>query len=97
MPVGAFPYGVGTLVANVGAEISAGSMQRVLDKFEESDLIKSSIVGRSTLPLEVSGRLISMVSEKLGEELMLRHELPSDQVSDLILQSREKATLGLLG
>lgn len=72
-------------------------MQRVLDKFEESDLIKSSIVGRSTLPLEVSGRLISMVSEKLGEELMLRHELPSDQVSDLILQSREKATLGLLG
>ena len=72
-------------------------MQRVLDKFEESDLIKSSIVGRSTLPLEVSGRLISMVSEKLGEELMLRHELPSDQVSDLTLQSREKATLGLIG
>ena len=88
---------VGTLVANDGAEISAGSMQRVLEEFEENDLIKSSMVGRSTLPMEVSERLVSMVSEKLGEELMLRHELPSDQVSDLILQSREKVTLGLLG
>ena len=88
---------VGTLVANDGAEISPGSMQRVLDEFEESELIKSSMVGRSKLPMEVSERLVSMVSEKFGEELMLRHELPSDQVSDLILQSREKATLGLLG
>ena len=88
---------VGTLVANDGAEISAGSMQRVLDEFEGSDLIKSSMVGRAQLPMEVSERLVTMVSERLGEELMLRHELPSDQISDLILQSREKATLGLLG
>ena len=76
---------VGTLVANDCVKISAGSMQRVLDEFEESDLIKSSMIGRSTLPMEVSERLVSMVFEKLGEELMLRHELPSDQVSDLIL------------
>lgn len=87
---------VGTLVANDGAEISTGSMQRVLDDFADSDLVKSSMVGRSTLPMEVSERLVSMVSDKIQQELIARHELPSDSVSDLILQSREKATLGLL-
>tara|TARA_R110002072_G_scaffold118593_19_gene250557 strand:- start:3236 stop:4372 length:1137 start_codon:yes stop_codon:yes gene_type:complete len=88
---------VGTLVANDGAQISTGSMQRVLDDFADSDLVKSSMVGRSALPLEVSERLVSMVSDKLQQELIARHELPSDSVSDLILQAREKATLGLMG
>lgn len=87
---------VGTLVANDGADISTGSMQRVLDEFADSDLVKSSMVGRSTLPMEVSERLVNMVSDKIQQELIARHELPNDSVSDLILQSREKATLGLL-
>ncbi len=87
---------VGTLVANDGAEISTRSMQRVLDDFADSDLIKSSMVGRSALPMEVSERLVKMVSDKLQQELAARHELPADSISDLILQSREKATLGLM-
>ena len=88
---------VSTLVANDRAEISTNSMQRVLDDFESSDLVKSSMVGRSSLPMEVSERLVTMVSNKLQQELIGRHELSSDQISDLILQAREKATLGLLG
>jgi uncharacterized protein (DUF2336 family) len=87
---------VGTLVANDGAEISPNSMQRVLSDFAESELIKSSMVGRSSLPMEVSERLVNMVSEKLQQELLARHDLSSDQISDLILQSREKVTLGLV-
>jgi uncharacterized protein (DUF2336 family) len=87
---------VGTLVANDDAEISTGSMQRVLDDFADSDFIKSSMVGRSALPMAVSERLVNMVSDRLQQELVARHELPADSVSDLILQSREKATLGLM-
>ncbi len=87
---------VGTLVANDGAQITEKSLQRVLDEFGNSELVKSSMVGRSQLPLEVTERLVNMVSEKLQQDLMMRHQLPSEQVSDLILQSREKATLGLL-
>lgn len=87
---------VGTLVANDGAEISTVSMQRVLDDFADSDFVKSSMVGRSALPMEVSERLVNMVSDKLQQELAARHELTADSISDLILQSREKATLGLM-
>lgn len=55
---------VGTLVANDGAAISTSSIQRVLDDFASNELIKSSMVGRSQLPIEVFERLVSMVSEK---------------------------------
>ena len=79
---------VGTLVANDGAEISTGSMQRVLDGFADSDLVKSSMVGRSALPMEVSERLVNMVSDKHQQELIARHPLLSDSVRALILQSR---------
>jgi len=88
---------VSTLIANDRAEISTNSIQRVLDDFESSDLVKSSMVGRSSLPMEVSERLVTMVSNKLQQESIGRHELSRDQISDLILQAREKATLGLLG
>lgn len=87
---------VGTLVANEGADISEKSLQRVLDEFSHSDFVKSSMVARPSLPLEVTERLVTMVSERLQQELLVRHELSSEQLSDLILQSREKATLGLL-
>jgi uncharacterized protein (DUF2336 family) len=79
---------VGTLVTNDGAEISTGSMQRVLDGFADSDHVKSSMVGRSALRMEVSARLVNMVSDKHQQELIARHPLPSDGVRALILQSR---------
>ena len=87
---------VGTLVANEGAVISEKSLQRVLEDFSDSDLVKNSMVARSSLPLEVAERLVTMVSDRLQQELLVRHELSSEQLSDLILQSREKATLGLI-
>lgn len=87
---------VGTLIANDGAEISEPSMHRVLDDFADSDVVKESMVRRASLPVEVTERLVNMVSERLQQHLMVQHSLSSEQVADLIVQSREKATLGLL-
>ena len=87
---------VGTLVANNGAEISTPSMQRVLDEFGDSDLVKNGMVNRPFLPVEVTERLMTMVSVQLQQQLITRHELSAEQISDLILQSREKATLNLV-
>jgi len=39
--------------------------------------------------------LVSVVSENLKERLVSKHELSPNMATDLILQSREKATLGL--
>lgn len=88
---------VATLVGNDGAKISDSTFEKVLDDFGESDTVKTNMVHRQKLPIAVSERLVTLVSEKLQEQLVSRHNLPSDMASDLIIQSRERATLGILG
>lgn len=87
---------VATLVSNDGAELSEPTMQKVLDEYGELKSINEPMTLRSTLPVTVAERLVNLVSDKLREHLLTKHELPPEQVSDLIQQSREKATVGLL-
>lgn len=88
---------VATLVSNDGAAISDSTFEKVLDDFKESDAVKTNMVQRKKLPVAVSERLVTLVSEKLQEQLVARHNLPAELATDLILQSRERATLGILG
>lgn len=87
---------VATLVANEGAEISEKSYGEVLDEFGDNEEINSSLVHRHSVPVSIVERLVHLVSEKLQTELMERHDLPDGVALDLIIQSRERATLGLL-
>ncbi len=87
---------VATLVANPGADVSAEVFERILDTFPDSEEVKENATHRPSLPIKVAERLVSMVSDRLREHLVTHHELPSDVASDLILESREKATLGLV-
>jgi uncharacterized protein (DUF2336 family) len=88
---------VASLVGNAGAEIGENAMHKVIDKFGTSKQVQGAMVKRATLPVAVSERLVSMVSDKLQEYLVTHHELSADLASDLVLESRERATLGLLG
>lgn len=87
---------VATLVGNDGAAISDKTFDKVLVDFKESDLVKTSMVSRDQLPVAVAERLVNLVSEKLQEQLVAKHSLSPDVATDLIIQSRERATLGLL-
>lgn len=86
---------VTVLVGNHGADISEPSLQKVMDDFTHSERIQGAMVRRPKLPLKVGERLVALVSESLREELVKRHELPATLASDLIFQSRERATVGL--
>jgi len=86
---------VSSLVANDGAEISDGDLERVVEDFSENETIKDALVFRPKLPVTVAERLLTMVSEKMKEELAKRHEIDDDLATDLILQSRERAVIGL--
>jgi uncharacterized protein (DUF2336 family) len=87
---------VATLVANDGAEISEQSYQKVLEDFGDNENIGAGLVHRHSVPVSVTERLVHLVSDKLQAELMERHDLPNGVALDLIIQSRERATLGLL-
>ncbi|NNG05094.1 MAG: DUF2336 domain-containing protein [Inquilinus sp.] len=87
---------VETLVGNAGARIDEKSFERALDRFGESETLQENIVKRETLPLTISERLVTMVSEQLQDYLVANHDLAPDTASDLILRARERATVSLV-
>lgn len=86
---------VTALVANESAELGEIALMKVADKFADSGRVQTAMVRRPRLPLTVSEKLLTLVSERLREELAKRQELPADIATDLILQSRERATIVL--
>jgi uncharacterized protein (DUF2336 family) len=87
---------VATLVANEGAKIAEGTMNKVLDEFGDSELVNKPMALRHELPLTVAERLVTLVSDNLRTHILTHHELSANYAADLVLQAREKATVSLL-
>ncbi|WP_434624663.1 DUF2336 domain-containing protein [Azospirillum sp. B2RO_4] len=88
-------HAVAALVANEGAELGEQSLGRVIDRFGASEAVQDPLVHRSKLPITIAERLVAVVSERLRQHLVSHHELSSKVASELILQSRERATVAL--
>ncbi|WP_020401052.1 DUF2336 domain-containing protein [Kordiimonas gwangyangensis] len=88
---------VATLVGNDGASIKETTFGKVLDKFADSELVKAPMAHRGELPISVAERLVTLVSEQLRDHIMTHHEISPTMAADLLLESREKATVSLLG
>jgi len=86
---------VTTLVSNDGAEISEPTLQKVVDVFGDREGVQDAMVHRAKLPVAISERLVTMVSERLAADLIGRHDLPENVATDLILQTRERAIISL--
>jgi len=84
---------VAALMGNHQARIAAGSLDAALDRFAASDKVKASMVHRASLPAAIAERLVVMVSDRLQSYLVSHHELPVSLATDVVLQSRERATL----
>lgn len=87
---------VAKLMTNAGAEIKSPAYEKAISRFQGSDVVKEAMAKRDWLPVEIAERLVNMVSSKLHDHIQSRHLVPTEQVSDLILQARENATLGLM-
>lgn len=87
---------VARLVANEGAELSEDALGRVLSDYDESEAVSDSLARRSQLPASISEQLVAAMSEKLQDYLVSKHNLSTDAASNLILQTRERATVSLL-
>ncbi len=87
---------VAILMANDGADIAENTFHKVLDRFSDDEEISASIIGRTQIPISVAEQLVTLVSDNLRVQLVERHELSADIAADLVLQSRERATVSLL-
>ena len=86
---------VAKLVANPGAAISEPSLHRVVDRFGDSAIVQDPLVHRAVLPVTVTERLVSHVADHLRTYLLSKHQISPEVAIDLVLQSRERATVGI--
>jgi uncharacterized protein (DUF2336 family) len=86
---------VAALIANRGAELGEDALSRVVDRFGADPGVQEPLVHRPRLPVTVSERLVALVSDRLRDYLVTHHDLPATLASDLVLQSRERATATL--
>ncbi len=84
------------LVSNDGAQIGDTTLTKVLDKFGHIARIANPMATRSVLPVQVAERLVNLVSERIRDHLVTHHNLSDDMAMDLVMASRERATLNLL-
>ena len=87
---------VARLVANEGAELTEAALGRVLAGYQKSEAVAESIARRPSLPPAISEHLVSAMAKKLQSYLVSKHDLPADAAANLILQTRERATVSLL-
>ncbi|UUX50336.1 DUF2336 domain-containing protein [Nisaea acidiphila] len=87
---------VETLVRNEGAEISESGFSKAIERFGDDENIQDGLVHREALPVGISERLVSIVSDRLKEHLVKHHDLPANTATDLLLEARENATLSLV-
>jgi uncharacterized protein (DUF2336 family) len=90
------PVAVAALVRNEGAELKEETLQQVLDRHGGNDLIKEPMARRAQLPVTVLERLVAAASAGIRDILSKRSDLPSHLASDLVLNTRERATASLL-
>ncbi len=84
---------VASLLNNAGAALSEPSLHRAVDRFGDSEAVQTTIVHRAQLPATVTERLISHVADHLRMHLLAKHQVSADVAMDIILHSRERATV----
>ena len=87
---------VARLVANEGAELSEDALSKVLERYGEVEMVSDSLARRPSLPTAISEQLVSALTEQLQEVLVTKHDQSSHKVANIVMQARERATVGLL-
>ena len=89
-------HAVAALVGNEGADLKESTLVKVLDQYGDSEVVHAPMAERESLPIGVAERLVTLVSERLRDHIMTHHEVSETLASDLLLASREKATVSLV-
>lgn len=87
---------VAALVSNEGADLQEKVMDKVIDKYGESEKVNTPLAERGELPIGIAERLVNLVSEKVRDHLVTHHEMSPDMVMDLFFSARERATVSLI-
>jgi len=87
---------VQTACANDNASFAEKTLQTVVERFARSEAVLSAVAYRQTLPLAVTEKLITVVSDQLRDHLINHHALTPQVAIQIAMGSRERATIDLV-
>jgi len=82
--------------ANDNCSFAEAALQRLLDRFEENTAVADGVAHRKLLPIAVSERLVTLVSEQVREHLVNHHALSPQTALQIAVATRERATIDLV-
>ncbi len=85
------------LVANEGAQISEDSLKHVLETLGDNEGVQAALAQRNNLPVVIVEKVMTVMADHFKNELMAKQGVPNDVLTDLILQTWERATISLSG
>jgi uncharacterized protein (DUF2336 family) len=87
---------VRTACANDNASFAERTLQTVVERFAKSQAVLTAVAYRAALPLAVTEKLITMVTDKVREHLIDHQALTPQTALQIALGTRERATIDLV-
>jgi uncharacterized protein (DUF2336 family) len=82
--------------ANDNADFAENALQQVVARFESHEKVLTALAYRNALPLSVSEKLVTLVSDQVREHLLTRHEVAPETALALAVGAAERATMDLV-
>jgi uncharacterized protein (DUF2336 family) len=87
---------VAAACTNDKADFGEAALQRIVDRFQDSERVLTAVAYRAALPLSVSERLLALVGEEVREHLVAKHQIAPDLALELAFGAAERATVDLV-
>jgi len=87
---------VAAACTNDKADFSEAALQRIVDRYKESERVLTAVAYRSALPLSVSERLLALVGEEVRQHLVAKGQVAADVALELAFGAVERATVDLV-
>ncbi|WP_397402434.1 DUF2336 domain-containing protein [Phenylobacterium sp.] len=87
---------VAAACANPGADFAASALDRVIDRFAASEQVLGAVAYRAVLPLSITERLVSLVSDQVRTHLIAHHAISAVQALEIATGAAERVTVDLV-
>ena len=82
--------------ANDNADFAESALQQVITRFEAHEQVLSAVAYRNVLPLSVSEKLVTLVSEQVRDHLIAHHSVAPETALAIAVGAAERATVDLV-
>src|SRR5687767_12905351 len=87
---------VAAACANPGADFAEAGLQRVVDRFEASERVLAAVAYRNVLPLSITERLITLVTDRVRDHLVTHHAVAPATALEIVTGAAEQATIDVV-